>query len=832
MPQMPDAKWIWIPDGHDEGTFYFRKTIDGQEDEAGKLLIACDNEADVYLNGRSLGKTGSALHLYRFDLRLSRGKNVLAIAARNPKGPGGLLAKVFLGGRGVPTDQSWKVTREQPAGDWQSIAFDDSQWKPAKEEAPNGGGPWGAAFGYPYSIPADFPRFSVPDHDAQLDSLRALLYLHYAPAGPLIPLWDEWMTSATLWEGGAAGVDMRRRWASALSSRPMGPDGYVFTLQHDGTAHAQGWPFPLWQQGGGVGWHFASTGIPGYDAPLVKEDGWQVTGAKSAGIDPKGWNVDVTDTHASIAHAGFTIDAKRAPWLRLNWWAAGLEGANPYVEWTTKDDRDFSPARRMYFSPANSAGDAHTYMPVGGGNGQLNTAAAETRTMIPAYRHPAWKGTLTSFRINFDNPAPAKVVIKSFHTAFDSRQTVNNLNYIRGCAAYFAWTGDYAFLRSQMPRMRTALRFMLSEFDTRHRKCVYTTWPGHEGRSGVRVVNGKKTIVAGEGIGSNYWDLLPFGGEDALATVYYYDTLQKLADVEEQIARHPEWAISRGADAYDPADLRKHAGEVRDYGTQRFWNPETQRFGTVDLDGQMHDYGFTFLNNEAIYFNFATPDQAKSIRAWIDGRRVVAGDTSTGDDIYHFRFGPRSTTKRNVDYYFWAWSNPESISFGDQVQDGGAVLGWSYHDLMAILKVDGPDAAAARLSQIIKWFEETQDAGGYRKYYTEPGRGTMQGANVAGGLGLDKEFFESVLVPQVLLYGFLGLRATPDRLTVSPNLPKDWPSLTITHVQYRDTRLDITATPTHITIRSDRPTDSLVITGPDETWSVKQQGSQIEITKK
>ena len=34
---------------------------------------------------------------------------------------------------------------------------------------------------------------------------------------------------------------------------------------------------------------------------------------------------------------------------------------------------------------------------------------------------------------------------------------------------------------------------------------------------------------------------------------------------------------------------------------------------------------------------------------------MVEGDTSTGPDIYHWRFGPRATTRRNLDYYFWGW---------------------------------------------------------------------------------------------------------------------------------------------------------------------------------
>jgi hypothetical protein len=383
-----------------------------------------------------------------------------------------------------------------------------------------------------------------------------------------------------------------------------------------------------------------------------------------------------------------------------------------------------------------------------------------------------------------------------------------------------------------MPRIRTAMRFAMAEFQTRQHKCVYTTWPGHEGRSGIRYVDGQKRLVPGNGIGSNYWDLLPFGGEDALATVYYYDTLLKLADLEEQIRNHPEWNVHTGADAYDPADLRAHAQEVKDYGTKRFWNPATQRFGTVDLDGQMHDYGFTFLNNEAVYYHFATPDQATAIRAWLDGTRTVKDDTSTGDDIYHWRFGPRSTTKRNLDYYFWGWSAPESIPFGYQVQDGGAVLGWSYHDLMSILATDGPDAAAKRLAEVVKWFDETQAAGGYRAYYSDPARGTMQGANVAGGLGLDKEFFESVLPANVMLYGFLGLRPTATGLAVRPNLPKDWPSLTITNVRLHEHTLTVTATHDSVTIQSDRPTASLEVVPPDQTWSIVRDERTVRLNKR
>lgn len=645
-------------------------------------------------------------------------------------------------------------------------------------------------------VPDGFPRFLVPGQEAQMDSLRRLYWLHYEPAGPLIPLWDEWMPMATLWPAISPEAlrAMRLRWAQALSARGMSAEGYVHTHQHDGLAHAEGWPFPLWTQAGGIGWHFRGTGIQGYDGPPATSEGWNVTGGKGGDLNEKGWVIELTEPRASVATPAFAVDARVAPWLRLNWWANGLTGASSYVEWTTTEHADFSPERRAYFTPAREEDNPRLFMPMGGGGGKLDQVAGETRTMIPVYRVPGWSGTITRVRLQFDNPSAAKLVIKSFHTTCDTRHNINNSNFIRGSHDYFLWTRDITFLRDQIGRLRRALRFMEREFDTRRRRCVYTTWPGHEGRSGVRYVDGKKQIVKGEGIGSNYWDLLPFGGEDALATIYYRDAVQDLAELEEEIGKHPEWCVAAGAEAFDPSDLRQHADEVRAYGQKRLWNEATRRFGTVDLDGNLHDYGFVFLNNEAVYYGFASAEQARSIQAWLSGDRLVAGDTSTGPDIYHWRFGPRSTTKRNTDYYFWAWSSPETIPWGYQVQDGGAVLGWSYHDLMRLLVSAGPDAAAPRLGEILRWFDETQAEGGYRAYYAkDPSRGSLQGGNVPGGLGLDREFFESVLVPQVMLYGFMGFEPRPDGFSIRPRLPSAWPELTITHIGLHGHVLDLRA---------------------------------------
>jgi hypothetical protein len=629
-----------------------------------------------------------------------------------------------------------------------------------------------------------FPRFIVPGHEPAMQSLRNLYWLHYQHNGPQATLWDEWLPPATLWPATGDKLNMRQRWKAALSARHIDGEGYVSTHQHDGLAHADGWPFPLWYQGRGVGWHFASTGVHGYDAPkLVTGDDWTLISAASGPIDKKkGWNLTLSAPGATIQSPPIALDAAQAPFLRLNWRASNLGAdAKCYVEWMTKEAPNFDESRRITFAPASGE--------------------SEVRTMIATYKHPAWRGTITGLRIGFDNGASANVIIKSFHTAYDSRHNINNFNFIRGVASTLNWTGDVEFLRANIDRVRVAMRFAMDEFQTRQRNLVFTPWAGHEGTSGVVLRDGKKTIVAGRGIGSNYWDLLPFGGGDCLATIYYYDTLRDLADLEEAIVRHPEWKASGSQKPFDPADLRTHAADVKRIAGQRFWKEKTGRFvSAIDRDGVAHDYGFTFLNTEAIYHGFATDEQAKSILAWLEGERTVAGDTSSGDDIYHFRFGPRSTTRRNTDYYFWAWSSPESIPWGGQVQDGGAVLGWSYHDLMARLTTRGPDDAWKRLSEILKWFDDTQRAGGYRAYYADGKRGTLQGAGTAGGLGLDAEFVESVLVPQVMLYGFMGFAPTPTGLKLNPRLPEDWPSLQITGIQIHDSILTIAASRDDITV--------------------------------
>ena len=56
---------------------------------------------------------------------------------------------------------------------------------------------------------------------------------------------------------------------------------------------------------------------------------------------------------------------------------------------------------------------------------------------------------------------------------------------------------------------------------------------------------------------------------------------------------------------------------------------------------------------------------------------------------------------------------------------------------------------------------------------------------------MDQEFMESILVPQIMPYGFLGCSARADGLHLSPQLPADWPELTVKSIHYGDHMFDV-----------------------------------------
>lgn len=636
--------------------------------------------------------------------------------------------------------------------------------------------------------------FEIAGHPEATARLNAMFQLHYGPRTDCT-LWDPWMPRASLWEAAAPDGNaraMREYYRNVLLSRRIDDEGYVATQQHRGLAHADGWPFPIWQQARGAGWHYSlahDAYAVGLGTPLTKSlDGWDQTGLRLEKIDPeRGAILTITQPDATLTTPPFQVSFLSSPFARLEWAANGFPaGTTASFQWATTEHPDFDDARSLPV-PLPSEADGMIY------------------TMIPLYRHANKNETFTRFRITIKSPQGGALTLKSLITAIDTRHPINNAVYVHACADYYDSTTDREFLRAALPRLRTAIQFALDEFQVRENGAVVVPWVGHDGRTGLlRDSNGKKTIRTGVGVGNNYWDLLPFGGHDLQATLYLDHALLRLAALEREAEtlQPPLDATNR----LNPDDLEALSASIRERSRKMFWNDETGRFaGWIDADGQKHDMGLTTLNTETIAYGFASDDQARSIMDWLEGKRIVNGDTSTGNDIYHWRFAPRATTRRNIDTYAWVWSNPESIPWGDQVQDGGAVLGWSSFDLMARLRVNGSDDAWNRLRAILDWFGEVQSEGGYRAYYAKPGRGHLQGGGTPGGLGLDAEFFESLLVPHFVLEGFLGFKPQPEGARIRPRLPRDVPALSVSGLHIQDIIITLRATPDTLTLLRNGP---------------------------
>lgn len=788
-------QWIWSADtpnasqAADEGSVYFRRIFELPADhsvETAIMNVGVDNQAEIFLNGNPVGTAAGWNPLTRLQVAsaLQPGQNVLTVRGTNSApGPAGLLLdlKVTLKDVAKPvlvvTDAAWVATKDEGV-DWKD-GKGEKPWPAAAVVAQNGGLPWGLCLSQDAIGSQEFPKFSAEGGDVSVLG-EMLKRFHAACNMDVAGTYSlAWLPRAMLWVGEANPVtssSTRARIANRIGSMHISPEGYVSCHQHEGLAHSEGWPFPFPEQSHGFSFYFTMLGLPfgpEFGLPLKKDvDGWKLQGAKTEVLDAaRGWSLDLTEPDAVITSPAFDVDALVSPFIRVKWDATGLpHGSKPWVEWTTETEKEFSAERRMEF-PAPST----------------SSRPPIEDFDIPVQKLTGAKGRLTGLRIGFGNPSPGKVTLQRVFSSVDSRHVINNPNYLIAATDFFNWTGDTDWLLKNLPHMRLALAYMIREFSVRETGLLRRPWVGQDGRSGLEITaSGEKVIHDGLGIGGNYWDLLPFGGDDVVSTIYLYTALRQMADLESFVAKSLADEAAKPAADLKAASLYELADQVRTTFQKTFWNAKTGRFAPLDDRHEFRDYGFTFVNNEAMFYGLATDAQAKEILTWLDGKRTVEGDTATGADIYHFRFGPRSSTKRNIDYYQYVWSRPEDLKFGDQVQDGGAVLGFEYHDLMDRIRYQGPDSAWKRLQEMFAWYRDVEAEGGARAYYAVPGRGTLQGGGTAGGLGIDEEFYESVLVPSVVLDGFLGFAVRPDGFDLNPRLPEGVTSLGLSSIAYRD----------------------------------------------
>lgn len=387
-----------------------------------------------------------------------------------------------------------------------------------------------------------------------------------------------------------------------------------------------------------------------------------------------------------------------------------------------------------------------------------------------------------------------------------SRHIVTNAIYPMAVAQVYLQTRDKGFLELKDPKTGESV------LDKARRAMDYQL-KTLGGSTGLLTITDPEIDGTPASKGNNYWDFWLFGGQSAYDNAFFYESLRWMAGLEE--------AVGNDARA---AELRALRPLVRQRFNETFWDEAKGRFiGWIDKDGKRYDYGFTFVNLPAVAWGLADGDRAKQILDWLDGKRTVAGDTSTGKDIYSFGFAPRTNTldaAAGSPPMVNTWNGALNIKaggnaeFGKQIQNGGAIFYVSYYDLMARLRAGCIANAMARMDGILD--EAAKD-----EIRRDP-------ANMEGHsdiVGILREFPESGLVPLIFLNGVLGLEPVANGLRIHPALPPGWKDAAVRNYAYAGNKLLIITATGIVSPLVSRSGDVLTIqVPPGGDWLLTPEG--------
>ena len=298
-------------------------------------------------------------------------------------------------------------------------------------------------------------------------------------------------------------------------------------------------------------------------------------------------------------------------------------------------------------------------------------------------------------------------------------------------------------------RLEKAMSYMLNTLD---------------GKTGVLVIKDpRNNAVAGAGnsVASNYWDAMTaFGYISSYENIFFYAAVNAYAEILEYYGE-------------DSTYYRDLAETIKTRFNETFWSRTKKRYITsINANGVKLDFGVTYVNFMAVALGLADDLKTEAIYSWLDGERIIEGDTSTGEDIYgRFKYAARGNTldvskvtDQNGAWYWWY--NAETMSpaaglgaYGNQMQNGGTIFYTAYYDLMGRYSYDA-EGAFERFSVIMEEFHKDSLRRNSRTFY---------GEYVEGILG---EFPESGLVPYTFISGLCGINATTKGLEIKSNLPE------------------------------------------------------------
>jgi hypothetical protein len=331
------------------------------------------------------------------------------------------------------------------------------------------------------------------------------------------------------------------------------------------------------------------------------------------------------------------------------------------------------------------------------------------------------------------------------------------------CAVYndYLWSRDVGFLRKIQPKIEAVMGYMTDTM---------------QGRNGLLTCPGVYSGISKTSPNVTYMDCYREGGEVTWIEEGYYTALWDMAAMEFILGNRTQAAT--------------YAGRARRFPTQfhaQLWNQKTRRYvGWKDTGDTLHDYGFTYLNLEALARGLGGASDAYDIFDWLDhgtAQPTAMGGHVGSTDIYQCVVAPRSNTLPipDDDWDFWSVSKSlraSTMGYGALVEDGGAMLWVNYYDVLARLKWLDADSAWRKFADML--FRVEGDPLRFTESVRHP-------TNVYGENYLEvgpADGPENGLSGTLPLSGFMGIRPAPDGLYCAPNLPNSLLFLTSRDVHY------------------------------------------------
>jgi hypothetical protein len=203
-----------------------------------------------------------------------------------------------------------------------------------------------------------------------------------------------------------------------------------------------------------------------------------------------------------------------------------------------------------------------------------------------------------------------------------------------------------------------------------------------------------------EKLPANWWDAINFGHEDALANALAYRACVKFASLATHLHRPAEAKV-----------FTEHARRLRAAYVPTFLNPATGVLaGWKSVDGDLHDYWFTFIQGVAISSGLVDDGQADII---LD--RIVAKMKVVGYEEFHLGLPGNLIPIRKGDYYWDTSGKTPPTLYGEPrledgsdgfqyYENGGATGCWTYFLIHALYQQGRVDEARAIFLPILEGY--------------------------------------------------------------------------------------------------------------------------------